>query len=380
MDELGIGMMGSKFMGRAHANAWDAAPRFFDLPLDPVRRVVAARDAEELARFAPRWGWPRWTTDWRDLVADPDVHLVDVATPNHLHAEQAIAALEAGKHVACEKPLAATLADARRMAAAAAASDARTFVWYSYRRVPALGLARRLVAEGRLGRIYHVRAAYLQGWGGPATPAVWRFDAARAGSGALGDLAAHIVDMARFLTGEEIVEVTGAIERRFIDARPLPEDPTRSAPSTVDDAVLFLGHLSGGAVASFEATRLATGVKNSNRIEVHGELGAIAFDFQHMNELRVFDGSTPGPDQGWTTIQTTHEDHPWMRAWWPDGHGLGYEHTFVNQAADIVRVLGGEEPEAPLPDFADAFVTQRVLEAAVVSARERRPVPVEEIR
>lgn len=379
VDQLGIGMIGSKFMGRAHANAWAAAPRFFDLPSTPVRRVIAARDPDDLARFAARWGWQRWTTDWHELVADPDVDLVDVTTPNDLHAEQAIAALEAGKHVACEKPLAGTLADARRMAAAAAASSAQTFVWYSYRRVPALGLARRYIATGRLGRLYHVRAAYLQGWGGPDTPLVWRFDAARAGSGALGDLAAHIVDLARFLTGEEIVEVSGAIERRFIDERPLPEDPTRSGSSTVDDAVLFIGHLAGGAVASFEATRLATGVKNSNRIELHGELGAIAFDFQHMNELRVFDGTTTGAEQGWTTIQTTHEEHPWMRAWWPDGHGLGYEHTFVNQAADIVRMLGGEEPEAPMPDFADAFVTQRVLEAAVRSARERRPVALEEV-
>jgi predicted dehydrogenase len=380
VDQLGIGMIGSKFMGRAHANAWAAAPRFFDLPSAPVRRVIAARDPDDLARSAARWGWQRWTTDWHELVADPDVDLVDVTTPNDLHAEQAIAALEAGKHVACEKPLAGTLADARRMAAAAAASSAQTFVWYSYRRVPALGLARRYIAAGRLGRLYHVRAAYLQGWGGPDTPLVWRFDAARAGSGALGDLAAHIVDLARFLTGEEIVEVSGAIERRFIEERPLPEDPTRSGSSTVDDAVLFIGHMSGGAVASFEATRLATGVKNSNRIELHGELGAIAFDFQHMNELRVFDGTATGAEQGWTTIQTTHEEHPWMRAWWPDGHGLGYEHTFVNQAADIVRMLGGEEPEAPMPDFADAFVTQRVLEAAVRSARERRPVAVEEVQ
>ncbi len=379
MEQLGIGMIGSKFMGRAHANAWSSAPHFFDLPIQPTMGVVAARDAEDLATFAPRWGWQRWTTEWHDLVDDTAVDLVDVTTPNDVHAEQAIAALEAGKHVACEKPLAGTLADARRMAAAAAASPARTFVWYSYRRVPALGLAHRMIAEGRLGRLYHVRAAYLQGWGGPQTPRIWRFDAARAGSGALGDLGAHIVDMARFLTGEEIVEVSGAIEQRFIDQRPLPDDPTRFAPSTVDDAIVFYGHLEGGAIASFEATRLATGVKNSNRIEIHGELGALSFDFQHMNQLEVFDAIDPGAEQGWTTIQTTHEEHPWMAAWWPDGHGLGYEHTFVNQAADIVRALGGEEPEVPLPDFADALVTQRILEAALISARQRRPVALEEI-
>ncbi len=379
MPELGIGLIGSKFMGRAHSNAWMSAHRFFDLPRTPAMRIVSARNADDLARFASRWGWERTTTDWRDLIANPAIDLVDVTTPNHLHAEQSIAALEAGQHVACEKPLAGTLADARQMAEAASASSAQTFVWYSYRRVPALGLAHRLIADGRLGRLYHVRAAYLQGWGGADTPLVWRFDAAQAGSGALGDLGAHIVDLARFLTGDEIVEVTGAIEERFIQDRALPEDPSRRVASSVDDAVLFLGRFAGGAVASFEATRLATGVKNSNRIEIHGELGALAFDFTRMNELRVWDASTPAGEAGWTTIQTTHHDHPWCASYWPDGHGLGYEHTFVNQAADIVRVLGGEKPEVPLPDFADAYITQRVLEAVVTAARRRGPVALEEI-
>jgi len=179
--------------------------------------------------------------------------------------------------------------------------------------------------------------------------------------------------------GDEIVEVTGAIEERFIQDRALPEDPSRRVASSVDDAVLFLGRFAGGAVASFEATRLATGVKNSNRIEIHGELGALAFDFTRMNELRVWDASTPAGEAGWTTIQTTHHDHPWCASYWPDGHGLGYEHTFVNQAADIVRVLGGEKPEVPLPDFADAYITQRVLEAVVTAARRRGPVALEEI-
>jgi len=377
--ELGIGLIGSKFMGRAHSNAWMSAHRFFDLASTPAMRAVAATNADDLAEFGPRWGWARTTTDWHDLLDDPSIDLVDVTTPNHLHAEQSIAALEAGKHVACEKPLAGTLDDARRMAQAAEAASGSTSVWYSYRRVPALGLAHRMIAGGRLGRIYHVRAAYLQGWGGPDTPRVWRFDGDQAGSGALGDLGAHIVDMARFLTGDEIVEVSGAIEERFITERPLPDDPSRLAPSTVDDAVLFLARFGGGAVGSFEATRLATGVKNSNRIEIHGESGALAFDFTHMNELKIWDASMQPAEAGWTTIQTTHEDHPWCAAYWPDGHGLGYEHTFVNQAADIVRAIDGEEPEVPLPDFADAYMTQRVLEAAVTAARRRSPVELAEI-
>jgi predicted dehydrogenase len=252
-------------------------------------------------------------------------------------------------------------------------------VWFNYRRVPAVALAHRLVRGGLLGRVYHVRAAYLQSWGGPATPLAWRFRAEVAGSGAHGDLNAHIIDLARFLTGEEIVEVTGAIEERFVDERPLPGDTGSYGPSTVDDAVLFLARFEGGAVGSFEATRLATGVKNSNRIEIHGEHGALRFDFERMNELAVFDATQPPELQGWKTILATHPDHPYAGAWWPDGHWLGYEHTFVNQAADILRVLGGAQPEVPMPDFADAFETQRVMEAAIRSARHRAPVRLAEV-
>ncbi len=377
MDDLSIALLGSKFMGRAHSNGWVQAPRFFDLPLSPTLTVVAARNETELEEFAARWGWSRWTTDWLEAVTADDVDLVDVGTPNHLHREQAIAALEAGKHVACEKPLAGTLDDARAMARAAASAAGDTFVWYTYRRVPALGFARRLIHEGFLGRIYHVRAAYLQGWGGPDTPLVWRFQGDAAGSGAHGDLNAHIIDMARFLTGDEIIEISGAIEERFIAERELPEGGG-SAPSTVDDAVLFLARFAGGAVASFEATRLATGVKNSNRIEIHGERGAIRFNFERMNELDVFDATEPAALQGWKTVQTTHPDHPYAAAWWPDGHWLGYEHTFANQAADIVRAIAGQETEVPLPDFNDALQTQRVMEAAIASARRKAAVDIEE--
>jgi predicted dehydrogenase len=313
-------------------------------------------------------------------VTDPEVDLVDVATPNDLHAEQAIAALEAGKHVACEKPLAGTLDDARAMRDAARRAEGDTFVWYSYRRVPAVALAHQLVQSGWVGRLYHVRAAYLQSWGGPETPLLWRFRRGVAGSGSLGDLNAHIVDMARFITGEEIVEVSGAIVETFIKQRPLVDDPTRTGRSNVDDAVLFLARFAGGAIASFESTRLATGVKNSNRIEIHGERGALRFNFERMNELEVFSVDDPPHLQGWRTIQVTHEDHPWTGSWWPDGHGLGYEHTFVNQVADMATALGGGTPVVPLPDFADAYETQRVLEAAVVSARERGAVRLSQIR
>ncbi len=216
---LNVALLGTKFMGRAHAHAWRTAGRFFDLPTEPGLRIVAGRDAEATQAFADRWGWAEATTRWRAAVDHPEVDLVDVATPNDRHAEQAIAALEAGKHVACEKPLAGTLDDARAMRDAARRAKGETFVWYSYRRVPAVALAHQLVRDGWVGRLYHVRAAYLQGWGGPDTPLLWRFRRGVAGSGALGDLSAHIVDMARFITGEEIVEVSGSIVETFIKER-----------------------------------------------------------------------------------------------------------------------------------------------------------------
>lgn len=375
MHDIGIALLGSRFMGKAHSHAWRSVDSFFDPPLRARLEVIGGRDRANLEDMQRRFGWARTSTDWEEMVTDPAVGLVDVATPNHLHAEQSIAALEAGKAVACEKPLAATLGQAAAMAEAA--RGRATFVWFTYRRVPALGLARRLVMDGLVGRLFHVRAAYLQGWGGPSTPLLWRFREEEAGSGAHGDLNAHIIDMARFVTGDEFSEIAGAIEQRFVDRR-TTEDGTL-APSTVDDAVLFLARFRSGAVGSFEATRLATGVKNSNRIEIHGERGALRFDFERMNELQIFEGGGPAAEAGWKTILATHPDHPWAGAWWPDGHWLGYEHTFTNTAADILAVLGGAEPQAPLADFDDAYQTQRVMEAAIISARQRRPVALEEV-
>jgi predicted dehydrogenase len=370
--------------------------KFFDLPVDPVMHTIAARDAADLNRFAPRWGWQHSTTDWREVVSNPQIDLVDVGTPNHVHREQAIAALEAGKHVACEKPLAGTLDDARAMVAAARkARKCKTFVWYNYRRCPAVALAHQLVAEGRIGRIYHVRAAYLQDWGGPGTPLLWRFQGKLAGSGAHGDLNAHIIDMARFITGDEISEVVGAIEQTFIKERDIIAGSAggeisgkgagksrKKGRSTVDDAVLFLARFKGGAVASFEATRLSTGDKNRNRIEIHGENGGLRFNFERMNELEWYDATAPSRLQGWTTINVTRggDGHPYAAAWWPASHVLGYEHGFINMAADIFNVLGGKKPVVPMPDFQDAYETQKVLHAAIESARHRTPVKLSEIK
>jgi predicted dehydrogenase len=345
--------------------------------------------------FAKRWGFKNTSNDYKAAIKNPEIDLVDVTSPNNAHAEMAIAALEAGKHVACEKPLAGTLADARRMRDAAAKAakpkgGPRTFVWFNYRRCPAVALAWQLAREGRLGRIYHVRARYLQSWGGPDTPLLWRFRKSRAGSGAHGDLNAHIVDLARFLTGEEVVEIHGAVARTFVTERAIAASDrslggkggAKKGKSDVDDAVLFLASFSGGAVASFEATRLATGHLNANSIELNGEKGALRFDFEDMNVLEYFDATLGPRTAGWRRIlcTSTAGKHPYAANWWPDAHVLGYEHGFTNMAADVVRAVSGKRPEVPLPDFADAYETQRVLEAALVSARERKAVAMREVR
>lgn len=380
-----VALIGQKFMGRAHSNAFRQAPCFFDLPIVPVLHAIAARDSIELAAFAERWGYTHQTTRWQDIAEDGDVDLVDVATPNDLHAEPSIAMLEAGKHVACEKPLARTLDEARTMRDAAKKSRRRTFVWFNYRRCPAVAFAYRLVRDGRLGDIRHVRATYLQSWGGPDTPLLWRFKKKHAGSGAHGDLNAHIIDMARFLTGDEITEVHGAVSRTFVKERSIPGPVKRGAKKTgrsdVDDALLFLASFRGGAVASFEATRVAPGHLNANTMELNGTKGSLRFDFEDMDVLQFHDATVPEAEQGWKRIICTSAgNHPYADAWWPDAHGLGYEHGFTNMVADMMRVLGGEEPVVPLPDFADAYETQRVLEAAVISARERTAIRMREIK
>jgi len=391
---INVALLGSKFMGRVHSNAWLKVAKFFPVDPEPVMHTVVARNEAELEEFGATWGWAHTSSDWRAVCTSTEIGLVDIGTPNNVHAEQAIVALEAGKHVACEKPLAGTLEDARAMAAAAEAASGQTFVWFNYRRVPAVALARQLVAQGAVGRIYHVRACYLQSWGGPDTPLLWRFQGDVAGSGAHGDLNAHIIDAVRFVTGEEIMTVEGAIEHTFIEERALLSEgaggeisgsgagtDAATGASTVDDAVLFLARMSGGAVASFEATRLATGYHNANRFEIHGDKGALRFDFERMNELGFYSLEPDAAVQGWTTIDVTRggDGHPYADAWWPDSHGLGYEHAFVNQAADILTAIGGGEPPAPLPDFADALQTQLVLHAAIESARSRGPIDIADL-
>ena len=393
MEELNVALIGQGFMGRTHSNAWGQVGKFFQTPLKPVMHTVFGQEAENPQAFAENWGWQNASTDWESVVKSPEIGLVDVATPNFMHAPVARAAIEAGKACACEKPVAGTLEDARKMAEDAKAAGIKTFVWFNYRRCPAVALAHQLVKNGEIGDIRHVRATYLQDWAGESVPLAWRFDKKLAGSGAHGDLNAHIIDMTRFVTGEEITEIAGAIAETFIKKRKLmsgvasgkiAEGLAGSAEEgdvTVDDTVLFLARFSGGAVASFEAARQATGNQNSNGFEINGTKGSIKFNFERMNELEYYDATRPRAVQGWTTIICTNgANHPYVGNWWPDAHLIGYEHGFVNQAYDIIKVLAGEEPTVPLPDFEDAYQTQRVLEASLLSAEERRPVDMNEVK
>ncbi len=389
-----VALIGTKFMGRAHSNAFLKVAKFFQPPVQPVMHTVAARNKKELKAFASRWGWQNSTTDWKAAVSDAEIDLVDVVTPNNVHAEHAIAALEAGKHVACEKPLANTLDNARAMAEAARKAKGKTFVWYNYRRCPAVALAHQLCKQGKLGRIYQIRGCYLQDWAGPDTPLMWRFQGEVAGSGALGDLCAHTIDTARFITGDEVSEVIGATMETVIKERVILETgggeisgrgaktAAKKGASTVDDIVLFIARMKNGALATFEATRLSTGYKNANRIEIHGDKGAVRFNFERMNELDFYDATLPEAVQGWSTINVTNgnANHPYAGAWWPVAHILGYEHSFINQTADILSVIGGGKPVVPLSDFADAYKVQRVLAAVTTSNEQRSPVNLSDIK
>ncbi|WP_211267066.1 Gfo/Idh/MocA family protein [Nonomuraea candida] len=368
---IGVGMIGYAFMGRVHSQAWRSVGAFFDLPLAPRMAVLAGRSKERTEAAAAQLGWADIETDWRELVKRDDVQIVDICTPGDSHAEIAIAALQAGKHVICEKPLANTVAEAEAMVAAAAGAPGKSMVAFNYRRVPAIALARRYVEEGRIGEIRHVRAQYLQDWiVDPEFPLVWRLQKDKAGSGALGDIGAHIVDAAQFITGQHLLGVS-ALTETFVKERPLAAESAGLGATasdakgevTVDDAALFIGRMSDGALASFEATRFANGRKNAMRIELNGSRGSLAFDFEAMNELWFSAGGG-----GFERILVTEPDHPYVGAWWPPGHGLGYEHTFTHEIKDFLEAVAtGADPS---PSFADGLRVQRVLEAVERSAAD----------
>ena len=368
-ESLGVGMIGYAFMGAAHSQAWRTAPHAFDLPLRPVLAALCGRDPGATQAAARRYGFASTETDWRALLERDDVQLIDVCTPGDSHAEISVAALDAGKHVLCEKPMANSVAEAEAMAAAAARAQARgvrSMVGFNYRRVPALALARELIAAGRVGEIRHVRASYLQDWlADPAFPLTWRLQREHAGSGALGDLGAHVVDLTQYLTGQLISGVSG-VTATFVPERPVPGGEGRTGPVTVDDAVAFTARLEAGALATVEATRFAAGRKNALRIEVNGSRGSLAFDLERLNELEFCDATQDAATQGFRRILVTEPGHPYLSAWWPPGHVLGWEHTFTHQARDLVTAIAkGADPE---PSFADGLQVQHVLHAVWASA------------
>jgi predicted dehydrogenase len=377
-------MIGYAFMGAVHAHAWRNAHRFFTLPMIPELTVLAGRDETAVRAASERLGFGSIDTDWHRVIERDDVDLIDICTPGNLHHEIAIAALNAGKHVLCEKPLANSVAEAEQMTAAAKEAAERgvyAMCGYTYRRTPALALAKELIDEGRIGTVRHVRAQYLQDWlSDENAPMTWRMDRTKSGSGALGDIGAHIIDAAQWLTGTRITGVSGLLET-FVESRPISgervglggqgavgEDVPRGTV-TVDDAALFTARFADGAIGSFEASRFALGRKNALRIEVNGTAGSVAFDFEDSNLLHYYDGTERARQQGFRRIIVTEADHPYVGAWWPPGHGLGYEHGFTHQVVDLVNAIGGNQQ--PTPSFVDALQVQRVLAAVEESAQQQ---------
>ena len=376
---LTVALIGCNFMGKAHSNAWRQVPRFFDLPADLRLKTICGRDPARAAVAARTFGWEQSSADWREVVADPEVDLVDITTPNDTHAEIAIAAAGAGKAVLCEKPLGLDVPECEQMVAAVERAGVVNMVCHNYRRIPAVALARRMVERGDLGdRLYHFRARYAQDWIlDPAFPLVWRLQAEHAGSGAHGDIDAHLIDLGRYLVGE-LREVCGLLET-FVKERPLLADTgtglsargtARTGPVTVDDAVSWIGRFDGGAIANVEATRFAAGRKNHLTFELNGSRGSLVFDFEDMNRLRFYRTDDPADLRGFRDILVTEADHPFAGAWWPPGHILGYEHTFVHTFADFVHaVVAGRSVH---PTFADGLANARVLSAVQASARTRQ--------
>ncbi|UKA64796.1 Gfo/Idh/MocA family protein [Arthrobacter sp. FW306-04-A] len=366
-------MIGYAFMGKAHSNAWRNVGGFFDVPAFE-QKVLVGRDPEQVAGAAARYGWAESATDWRSVLERDDVHIVDICAPGWMHAEIAIAALAAGKHVLMEKPLANTLAEAEAMTEAARAARTcgiQSMIGFNYRRVPALALARELIAEGRLGTVRHVRAAYLQDWlVDPDSPMTWRLRKETAGSGALGDIASHAIDQIQHLTGQSVTEATGVL-RTFVAQRP-GHDGREEV--TVDDTVWATLGLTGGIGASVEASRVATGRKNSLQIEVYGTLGAFTFDLENLNALSFLDTAAPVREQGFRRILVTEPDHPYMHAWWPQGHVIGWEHTFTHQIRDFLLAI--REGSQLSPSFEDGLQVQRVLGAIEESANNKSTLTV----
>ncbi len=369
--KLNVALIGYGFMGRAHSNAYRKVNQFFDLEYEPVMKVVCARNQANVTEFAQRWGWAEPETDWRRVVEREDVDLVDICTPNNTHFDIALAAARAGKMIACEKPLALNTAEASEMTDAVEASGLPSMVWFNYRRIPAVELARQVIEEGRLGRIFHYRAKFLQDWTiSPDVPqgghALWRLDVNAAGSGVTGDLLAHSIDQSMWLNGP--IESVVAMTETFVRERHLQDDPETIAPVGIEDACAFLARFENGSLATFESTRYARGRKAQATLEINGERGSLYFDLEDLHQLQYFDHGDDSRLRGWRTIQVWDSDHPYMDKWWVPGCGIGYEHTFIHAVADFLRGL--ETGEKTCPDFRDGLETQVVCDTVLASAAD----------
>ncbi|HWQ54180.1 MAG TPA: Gfo/Idh/MocA family oxidoreductase [Bryobacteraceae bacterium] len=372
MKTLNVGLVGCGFMGRTHSNAWGKVSQFFDLQYRPVLKAICDVEADRAQKFAEQWGYESVETDFRKLAARPDIDLIDIAAPNNMHAEIAIAAAEAGKMVSCEKPLSMNPEQGERMAAAVEKAGVRNMIWYNYRRIPAVALAKELIDEGRLGRIFHYRAKFLQDWtiskdvpqGGQAA---WRLDAKVAGSGVTGDLLAHCIDTALWLNGG--IDTVTAMTETFIKERKHTLTG-KVEPVTIDDASLFLARFANGSLGTFEATRYARGHKALYTLEINGEHASIFWDLHDLHRLQYFEHRDEGKLRGWRSIHVTDSDHPYMKHWWVPGLQIGYEHSFVHQAADFLTALGEDKPFHPT--FRDALATDMVTAAVLQSGASGR--------
>ena len=379
MTEINVALIGHRFMGKAHSNAYRQLPHFFPGKLEPHMKVICGRAcSEELETAAAQLGWEESDCDWRRVIERDDIQVVDVATPGHLHAPMVIAAAQAGKHIICEKPLANTLADAKAMLKAVEKAGVKHMLMHNYRKIPAVAFAKKLIEDGKIGDVYHYHGAYLQDWiMDPNFPLVWRLEKKYAGSGALGDIGAHAADLARYLNNE-INSVTGHMTT-FIKERPLPGSGAGAwgakgregkGKVTVDDEANFLARFKNGSVGVFESSRFCGGRRNYNTFQIYGSKGSIAFNLERMNELEIYDGTDPQAVQGFKTINVTESVHPYVGAWWPPGHIIGYEHTFVHALHDFFTCL--EEDCLPEPNFHDGVKNQAVLDAVERSAKSGR--------
>ena len=369
--KINVALIGYQFMGKAHSNAYRQMPHFFDSDAIPVMKVICGRNEAAVRAAAGKLGWEEWSTSWEQVVKRKDIDLVDVSTPGDSHMPIAVAAAKAGKAVFCEKPLANTLAEAEKMLAAVEKSGVPHMICHNYRKAPAVALAKQLITEGTLGTIYHFRGTYLQDWIVDSKfPLTWRLDRSKAGSGAMGDLASHVTDLSRFLVGE-IVEVSATLQT-FIKERPLVDNPKKSGKVTVDDASLALVRFENGAIGTIEATRLAPGRKNYNRFEINGSNGTLAFNLERMNELELYLRNDPQYIQGFRTIMVTEGGgaHPYVGAWWPPGHIIGYEHTFVHTVYELMQAIS--KNQVPSPSFVDGVRNQAVMDAMERSAKSKK--------